>query len=95
MNPRKMRIGMSIRGHGYHPAAWRHPDVPADGTLQVEHYVRSANKPLARITRGGGAGCVRTHTPSPRNEYSAFAVLPTLILPSSEMGKTPPMALRP
>ena len=29
-------------GHGYHPAAWRHPDVPADGTLQVEHYVRSA-----------------------------------------------------
>ena len=42
MNPRKMRIGMSIRGHGYHPAAWRHPDVPADGTLRVEHYVRSA-----------------------------------------------------
>ena len=24
MNQRKMRIGMSIRGHGYHPAAWRH-----------------------------------------------------------------------
>src|SRR6201981_3467800 len=42
MNQRKMRIGMSIRGHGYHPAAWRHPDVPADGTLHVEHYVRSA-----------------------------------------------------
>src|SRR6201984_3218125 len=42
INQRKMRIGMSIRGHGYHPAAWRHPDVPADGTLQVEHYVRSA-----------------------------------------------------
>ncbi len=42
MTARKMRIGMSIRGHGYHPAAWRHPDVPADGTLQVEHYVRSA-----------------------------------------------------
>jgi len=42
MNQRKMRIGMSIRGHGYHPAAWRHPDVPPDCTLQVEHYVRSA-----------------------------------------------------
>jgi FMN-dependent oxidoreductase (nitrilotriacetate monooxygenase family) len=37
-----MRLGLSIRGHGYHPAAWRHPDVPADGTLRVEHYVRSA-----------------------------------------------------
>ena len=42
MNQRKMRIGMSIRGHGYHPAAWRHPDVAAECTLQVEHYVRSA-----------------------------------------------------
>jgi len=41
MTARKMRLGLSIRGHGYHPAAWRHPDVPADGTLQVEHYVRS------------------------------------------------------
>ncbi|HTW71905.1 MAG TPA: LLM class flavin-dependent oxidoreductase [Acetobacteraceae bacterium] len=42
MIPRKMRIGMSIRGIGYHPAAWRHPDVPADGTLRIEHYVRNA-----------------------------------------------------
>ena len=37
-----MAIGMSIRGLGYHPAAWRHPDVPADGTLRFEHYARSA-----------------------------------------------------
>lgn len=42
MPARKMRLGLSIRGHGYHPAAWRHPNVPADGTLQVEHYIRSA-----------------------------------------------------
>jgi alkanesulfonate monooxygenase len=42
MTTRRMRLGLSIRGHGYHPAAWRHPDVPADGTLQVEHYVKSA-----------------------------------------------------
>ena len=42
MTRRKMHIGMSIRGLGYHPAAWRHPDVPADGTLRFEHYARSA-----------------------------------------------------
>ena len=42
MDVRTMRLGLSIRGHGYHPAAWRHPDVPADGTLCAEHYVRSA-----------------------------------------------------
>jgi FMN-dependent oxidoreductase (nitrilotriacetate monooxygenase family) len=39
---RQMRLGMSMRGIGYHPAAWRHPDVPADGTLRFEHYVRNA-----------------------------------------------------
>jgi FMN-dependent oxidoreductase (nitrilotriacetate monooxygenase family) len=39
---KKMHLGMSIRGLGYHPAAWRHPDVPADGTLRFEHYARSA-----------------------------------------------------
>jgi FMN-dependent oxidoreductase (nitrilotriacetate monooxygenase family) len=37
-----MHLGMSIRGLGYHPAAWRHPEVPADGTLRFEHYRRSA-----------------------------------------------------
>ena len=42
MTTKKMHIGMSIRGLGYHPAAWRHPDVPADGTLRFEHYARSA-----------------------------------------------------
>ena len=39
---RQMRLGMSMRGIGYHPAAWRHPDVPSDGTLRFDHYVRNA-----------------------------------------------------
>src|SRR6478736_1303978 len=42
MTRRQMHLGMSIRGLGYHPAAWRHPDVPADGTLRFEHYAESA-----------------------------------------------------
>ena len=42
LNKRQMRLGMSMRGIGYHPAAWRHPDVPSDGTLRFEHYVRNA-----------------------------------------------------
>ncbi len=33
---------MSMRGLGYHVAAWRHPEVPADGTLRFDHYVRNA-----------------------------------------------------
>jgi FMN-dependent oxidoreductase (nitrilotriacetate monooxygenase family) len=41
MTARKMRLGMSIRGYGYHPAAWRHPKVPGDATLHIEHYVHN------------------------------------------------------
>ena len=42
MSQKKMRIGMSLRGHGYHLAAWRHPDVPADSSARIDHYVRTA-----------------------------------------------------
>jgi alkanesulfonate monooxygenase SsuD/methylene tetrahydromethanopterin reductase-like flavin-dependent oxidoreductase (luciferase family) len=42
MSTRKMHLGMSLRGLGYHPAARRDPDVPADGTLRFQHYAHSA-----------------------------------------------------
>ena len=42
MNQHQMRIGMSLRGHGYHLAAWRHPDVPADTSGRLDHYVHTA-----------------------------------------------------
>ncbi len=42
MTKRMMKLGMSIRGIGYHPAAWLHPDVPVDGTLRFEHYLHNA-----------------------------------------------------
>jgi hypothetical protein len=41
MAARMMRLGMSIRGYGSHPGARRHPDVPVEGPLHVEHYVRN------------------------------------------------------
>ena len=47
MSQRMMRLGISIRGVGYHPAAWRHPDVPADGSLRFDHYTRNARPPSA------------------------------------------------
>ena len=38
MSQKQMRIGMSLRGHGYHLAAWRHPDVPADASRNGSAY---------------------------------------------------------
>jgi FMN-dependent oxidoreductase (nitrilotriacetate monooxygenase family) len=37
-----MHFGLSVAHLGYHPAAWRLPDVPADGTMNFAHYVRCA-----------------------------------------------------
>ena len=89
MNQRKMRIGMSIRGHGYHPAAWRHPDVPADGTLQVEHYVRSAQTAergkLDMIFFADGAGIRQGDNPPgslARTGRDMIELEPTMLLPA-------------
>jgi FMN-dependent oxidoreductase (nitrilotriacetate monooxygenase family) len=41
-SPRQMRLGLSMRYHGYHLAGWRHPDVPAAGTLDFRYYLRTA-----------------------------------------------------
>jgi FMN-dependent oxidoreductase (nitrilotriacetate monooxygenase family) len=39
---RQMKLGVSMIGLGYHVAAWRHPDVPADGTPNIRHSVEVA-----------------------------------------------------
>jgi FMN-dependent oxidoreductase (nitrilotriacetate monooxygenase family) len=37
-----MRMGLSMRYHGYHLGAWRHPDVPAAGTLDWRYFLNTA-----------------------------------------------------
>src|ERR1700751_4885977 len=98
MAERKMRLGLSIRGHGYHPAAWRHPDVRADGTLHVEHYARSAQAAergkLDMVFFADGAGPRQGHTarvsPSPpagdRVELEPMTLLPALAMVTSHVG---------
>jgi N-acetyl-S-(2-succino)cysteine monooxygenase len=39
---RNMSLGLSIANLGYHYAAWRHPDVPADGNMDFGHFVHCA-----------------------------------------------------
>ena len=39
---RQMRLGLSMRYHGYHLGAWRHPGVPADGTLDFKYFLNTA-----------------------------------------------------
>jgi FMN-dependent oxidoreductase (nitrilotriacetate monooxygenase family) len=41
---RQMKLGLSMRYLGYHIAAWRHPDVPADGAIQFDYFLNSALK---------------------------------------------------
>src|ERR1700747_2895171 len=39
---RQMKLGLSMRGIGYHAAAWRHPDVPPGAALDYNYYLRNA-----------------------------------------------------
>jgi N-acetyl-S-(2-succino)cysteine monooxygenase len=42
MTRRKIKLGFSARGLGYHATAWRDPDVPADGGTSLQFYVDMA-----------------------------------------------------
>jgi FMN-dependent oxidoreductase (nitrilotriacetate monooxygenase family) len=37
-----MRLGLSMRYHGYHLSGWRHPDVPAAGVLDYRYFLNTA-----------------------------------------------------
>lgn len=39
MTKRKIRLGASVKGLGYHPTGWLDPDVPADGGMSLPFYV--------------------------------------------------------
>src|SRR5262249_57554113 len=98
----KRRLGLSIRGHGYPPAAWRHPDVPADGTLRVEHYVRSAqiaeNGKLDMVFFADGAGIRQGDNPpgslsrTGRDmlELEPMTLLPPLLMLTNHVALVPP-----
>lgn len=66
-NDGKMRLGLSMRYLGYHVAAWRHPDVPADGALRFDYFLNSALKAEAAkfdmIFFADGLGIRATDTP--------------------------------
>lgn len=38
MSNRKIRLGASVKGLGYHPSGWLDPDVPADGSMSFPFY---------------------------------------------------------
>jgi alkanesulfonate monooxygenase len=39
---RQIKLGVSMIGLGYHPAAWRHPSTPPGGNMELGHYVTVA-----------------------------------------------------
>lgn len=63
----KMRIGVSMRYMGYHMAAWRHPDVPADGAIDFRYFLETARKAeaakLDMIFFADGVGVRASDTP--------------------------------
>lgn len=46
---RKLRLGLSMFRLGYHVAAWRHPDVQADGAMDLRFFARVAQQAEAGL----------------------------------------------
>ncbi len=42
MTKRQIHLGLSVGSVGYHYAAWRLPEIAADGAMQFSHYRRCA-----------------------------------------------------
>ena len=40
MRAAQIKLGVSMIGLGYHPAAWRHPETPPGGNMELSHYVQ-------------------------------------------------------
>ncbi len=40
MGKRQIKLGVSMIGLGYHLAAWRHPEAPAGGNMELPHFIR-------------------------------------------------------
>ncbi|WP_035057579.1 LLM class flavin-dependent oxidoreductase [Andreprevotia chitinilytica] len=39
---KQLKLGAFIPGAGHHVAAWRHPDAQADGSINLQHYIKVA-----------------------------------------------------
>ena len=39
---KQLKLGAFLPGSGHHVAAWRHPNTPADGGLNFQHYKQLA-----------------------------------------------------
>lgn len=41
---KQMRLGLSMRYHGYHKMAWRHPQVPAGAICDINYFIADAKR---------------------------------------------------
>lgn len=44
-----MLLGLSLRYHGYHKMAWRHPDVPASAVCDINYFIEDAKRAEAAM----------------------------------------------
>ena len=44
MSRKRIPFGVMLQGPGGHMNAWKHPSVPADASINFQHYVRAARQ---------------------------------------------------
>ncbi|MBT9386571.1 LLM class flavin-dependent oxidoreductase [Pseudooceanicola sp. CBS1P-1] len=94
---RKMHFGLSVAHLGYHPAAWRMPDVPVDGTMNLQHYVNCAKiaergkldflffADVSGVRQFGDARAPR-HREQQQSKHEPFTLIAALAALTEEIG---------
>lgn len=78
---RKIKLGLSMQGYGYHQSGWLHPDVPAGGAIDFKHYLN-----MTRIAQRGLFDMVFLA------DYVAF---PMIDIPKGTLGRRDKDSLEP
>lgn len=49
---KEIKLGVFLAGTGHHVASWRHPEAPADASMNLDYF-----KELAKTAEGGNWTC--------------------------------------
>ncbi len=90
MSKSPIRFGLMLHGAGAHMNAWRHPSVPADASVNLQHYIRITQKAedhgIAFAFVADGLYINEKSLPHFLNRFEPISILSALAAVTSKIG---------
>lgn len=90
MSRKRIPFGVMLQGPGGHMNAWKHPSVPADASVNFEHYVRAARQAekagIAFVFIADGLYINEVSIPHFLNRFEPIALLSALAASTASIG---------